>query len=270
MATVKNFHIIVPIKQVPDMEKVKFDMETGRVDRRSASAEINPFDENALEAAAQIKEKLGGTVIAVSMGPPSAEEALRDALSRGADRAILLTDRKFGGADTLATSYTIASAVKKLGEFDLVICGEKTVDGDTGQVGPELAEHLGISQITYVSGIREMSEEKISAVSEMGGGSYLMESELPTLITVTKDINEPRLPTLRDRMRARKSTIEIWGANDLADTADVNKFGLSGSPTTVSKVIVPSEKGRKGQFFQGEEAESTLAEALDKEGLLGE
>lgn len=270
MATSKNFHIVVPIKQVPDIGKVKFDMERGRVDRSSAPAEINPFDENALEAAARIKEILGGIITAISMGPPSAEETLRDALSRGADRAILLTDRKFGGADTLATSYTLATAIRKIGTFDLVICGEKTIDGDTGQVGPELAEHLDISQVTYVSRIKEVSEKAISVISEMSGGSYLVELKLPGLITVTKDINEPRLPTLRDRIRARKATIEIWDANILADIADVNKFGLPGSPTMVSKVIVPSEKTRKGQFFQGDEAVLKLTEVLDKEGLLGE
>ena len=143
--------IVVPIKQVPDMTEVKFDVEKGRVDRSSAGAEINPFDMNALETAVQVKEKLGGTISAVSMGPPQAEAALRDALSRGVDEAVLLVDKAFAGADTLATSYTLAVAIKKMGEFDLIVCGEKTVDGDTGQVGPEIAEHLDIPHVAYVS-----------------------------------------------------------------------------------------------------------------------
>ena len=132
--------IVVPIKQVPDMERVKFDKEKGTVDRSSAPGEINPFDLNALEAAVQIKEKLGATVTTVSMGPPQAEAALRDALSRGADRGILLVDKAFAGADTWATSYTLASAIQRLGQTDLIVCGEKTVDGDTAQVGPAVAE----------------------------------------------------------------------------------------------------------------------------------
>ncbi len=143
--------IIVPIKQVPDMNQVRFEVDRGRVDRSSAGVEINPFDLNALEAAVQIKEDMGGTVTAISMGPHQAESSLRDALARGADDAVLLENRKFAGADTLATSYTIACAIRKLGAFDLILCGEKTVDGDTGQVGPEIAEHLNIPHIAYVS-----------------------------------------------------------------------------------------------------------------------
>ena len=198
--------IIVPIKQVPDMSRVKFDTEEGRVDRSSAGAEINPFDLNALEAAVQIKDKLGGTVTTISMGPPSAESALRDALSRGANEAVLLVDSAFAGADTLATSYALAAAIKKLGEFDLIICGEKTVDGDTGQVGPEIAEHLGIPHVAYVSEIKEMGE-KMVLVCEMEDNRYLIESGFPLLITVTKDINMPRLPSLRNTLKARKAKI---------------------------------------------------------------
>lgn len=263
--------IVVPVKEVPDIEKVKFDTKQGRVDRRSAKAEINPFDINALEAAAQIKEKLGGTITVISMGPPSAESTLREALARGADRAILVTGKGFAGADTLATSYTLATAVRKAGSFDLVICGEKTVDGDTGQVGPELAEHLNIPQITYVSELVEVAEDKIVVVSEISGGSFLMEAKLPVLITVTKDINKPRTPSLQDRLKARESKVEVWREADaLADVADVTKFGASGSATRVFKVIVPSEKGRKGEIFHGDDAATRLARALDSEGMLGE
>lgn len=199
--------IVVPIKQVPDMERVEFDIEKGVVDRTSAEGEINPFDLNALEAAVQIKEKLGGTITVISMGPSQAESALKDALSRGADSAVLLVDREFAGADTLATSYVLASAIKKLGQFDLIICGEKTVDGDTGQVGPEIAEHLGIPHVAYVSEIKE-GGEKLVVACDMEDDRYLIESAFPLLITVTKDINVPRLPTFSDKLKARKAEVE--------------------------------------------------------------
>lgn len=242
--------IIVPIKQVPDMSRVKFDTEKGRIDRSSAGAEINPFDLNALEAAVQIKDKLGDMITIISMGPPSAESALRDALSRGANEAVLLMDSAFAGADTLATSYTLAATIKKLGEFDLIICGEKTVDGDTGQVGPEIAEHLGIPHVAYVSEIKEAGKKMIVAC-EMEGIHYLIESGLPLLITVTKDINMPRLPTFSDKLKTRKAKVEIWTAADLASIADQSRFGLQGSPTRVHKVTVPTEEGRKGEIFRG-------------------
>lgn len=241
--------IVVPIKQVPDMTQVKFDTNKGIVDRSSAGAEINPFDLYALEAAVQIKERLDCTITAISMGPRRAESALRDALARGADSAILLEDRRFAGADTLATSYTLARAMKKLGEFDLIICGEKTVDGDTGQVGPELAEYLNIPHVSYLSKIIEVSE-KLVVISDMEGEAYTVEGELPLLITVTKDINTPRLPTFRDKVKARKAEVQVWGAEELSSLTDKGRFGARGSPTKVHKVIIPSEEGRKGKIFK--------------------
>lgn len=255
--------IIVPVKQVPDMSQVNFDTEQGRIDRGSAGVEINPFDLNALEAAAQIKAQSGGVVTAISMGPPLAESTLRDALSRGADDAVLLTDRAFAGADTLATSYTLAAAIRKLGEFDLVICGEKTVDGDTGQVGPEIAEHLGIPHVAYVSEIREVGK-KMVVVCEMEGDRYTIESGLPLLITVTKDINTPRLPAFSDKLKARKVKVEIWTAADLSDTADQSRFGAQGSPTRVHRITVPTEEGRKGQVFRdaSNEAVARIVDAI--------
>ena len=240
---------IVPVKQVPDMRQVRFETEKGVVDRSSADAEINPFDLNALEAAVQAKGTLGGTVTAISMGPRQAESALRDALARGADSAILLADEAFAGADTLATSYTLAYAIKKLGDFDLIICGEKTVDGDTGQVGPELAEHLGIPHIAYVAKIEEVGE-KLKVVCDMEGEFYSVESGFPVLITVTKDVNTPRLPTFRDKANARKAKVEIWNAEQLSSVADASRFGAAGSPTRVHRVTIPSEEGRKGQVFR--------------------
>ena len=196
------------------------------------------------------------------MGPPPAESTLRDVIARGADRGILLTDIRFAGADTLATSYALACAIRKLGHFDLIICGEKTVDGDTGQVGPELAEHLGIPHIAYVSEIRNVSEREIEVVSDFGEAYYLVKLKLPALITVTKDINVPRLPTFKDKMRARKAVIEKWSADKLSDICSINKFGFKGSPTVVHKVIIPKVTGRKGIIFRNGESVERLADII--------
>lgn len=255
--------IIVPIKQVPDMRQVRFDTERGKVDRSSAAAEINPFDLHALETALELKEKLGATITAISMGPRRAEAALRDALARGADSAVLLEDSKFAGADTLATSYTLACAIRKLGGFDLVICGEKTVDGDTGQVGPELAEHLSIPHLAYVSQLVEAGE-KLVAVCDMEGEAHTVEASLPVLLVVTKDINAPRLPTFRDKVRARNAEVIVWNAEELSPLADPGRFGARGSPTRVRKVFLPSEEGRKGKIFRSpnDEAISELAHTI--------
>jgi len=250
--------IIVPLKQVPDMNQVKFDVARGRVDRSSAGTEINPFDLHALEAAVQMKENMGGTVTVISMGPRRAEASLKDALARGADNALLLEDRKFAGADTWATSYTLACAIRKLGKFDLIICGEKTVDGDTGQVGPEIAEHLDIPHIAYVFRL-EVREQRIVAQCEMGGRGYTMESDFPVLLTVTKDMNIPRLPGFRDKIKARQVKVEVWGTGELADFVDSSRCGVRGSPTRVQRVIIPSEENRKGKIFR-----DTAEEAIDE------
>ena len=260
-------HIIVLAKQVPDIEKVKFLKDSNWVDRKSADAEINPFDLNAIEAAQQMKEKLGATVTVISMGPPSAEAVLREAIARDADRGILLSDGAFAGADTLATSYTLAAAIKKVGPFDLILCGEKTVDGDTGQIGPAVAERLGVSLLPFVSQITEVSDKKLTAVVETSAGSLNVESSFPLLLTGTKEINTPRLPTLKDKLRARKAEVEKWSAADLSD-ADASKFGAKGSPTWVESISVPPEKKRKGEVLKGEEAAKQLVAALDKSGLL--
>jgi electron transfer flavoprotein beta subunit len=266
----RGLRLIVLIKQVPDIEKVRFDHEKGRIDRSSAEATTNPFDLNALEVAVQLKEKFGGIVTALSMGPPQAESTLRDALSRGADRGILLTDLRFAGADTLATSYTLASAIRKLGPFDLVVCGEKTVDGDTAQVGAEVAEHLGIPHVAYVCEVKEVVREGIIVTSRMGKGYYTYLLRFPGLITVTKDVNVPRLPTLRDTIKARRAQITVWTAEDLSDVALLEKFGISGSPTQVVRVFTPSTEGRKGKLLQGsaEDIAKELAGILRQLGVL--
>ncbi|MCK4581591.1 MAG: electron transfer flavoprotein subunit beta/FixA family protein, partial [Dehalococcoidia bacterium] len=181
---------------------------------------------------------------------------------------ILLVDRAFAGADTWATSYTLASAIQRLGQTDLIVCGEKTVDGDTGQVGPEIAEWLDIPHVAYVSEIKNVGE-KMVVVCDMEGDRYLMESRFPLLITVTKDINSPRLPSFSDKLKARKAEIEKCTAEELSAVADASRFGLKGSPTRLNKVIVPSEEGRKGEIFRGnpEETALRLADALKEGGL---
>ncbi|AKL93901.1 electron transfer flavoprotein subunit beta [Clostridium aceticum] len=242
--------IVVLIKQVPDMEKVKFDSEKGTIDRKSAGTEINPFDLNALEAAIQIKEKTDATVTVISMGPPSAEDALREAIARGADEGILITDKYFGGADTKATSHTLAAAIKKMGDFHLILAGEKTVDGDTGQVGAETADYLNIPHVSYVSNIEEVTLEGLQVVSEISSGSYLKEMKLPGLITVTKDINTPRLPAFKRKMMARKAEIKKLTLADLQDFLTVEEAGLKGSPTWVNKIEVPSMPTREGKIFR--------------------
>ncbi|MBS7657209.1 electron transfer flavoprotein subunit beta/FixA family protein [Candidatus Bathyarchaeota archaeon] len=264
----KGLKIVVLVKQVPDIEKVRFDYEKGRLDRSSAEAVINPFDLNALEAAAQIKEKIGGVVTAVSMGPEQAKDALRDALARGADEAVLLSDLRFAGADTLATSYTLSCAVRKLGAFDLIICGEKTIDGDTAQVGPEVAEFLGIPHVAYVDEILDISIAEITVKSRLDGDNYVVKMRFPGLITVTKDANVPRLPTLKDKLRSRKAEITVWGMKDLACLDEKQFFGLQGSPTGVAKVFAPTSGKKKGQIVMGtpEEKARRIAEILLKLG----
>ncbi len=260
-------HIIVLAKQVPDIERVKFSPDTNRVDRKSADVEINPFDLNAIEAAQQMKEKMGGTITVISMGPKSAEAVLREAIARDADRGILLHDDKFAGADTLATTYTLAAAIRQVGTFDVIVCGEKTVDGDTGHVGPGIAERLGVSLLPFVSHITEVTGDKITAVAETSAGSLNIEASFPLVLTGTKEINTPRLPTLKEKLRARKAEIETWSATDLGDV-DASNFGRAGSATWVESIEVPPEKKRKGEILTGEDAANQLVAALDKAGLL--
>jgi electron transfer flavoprotein beta subunit len=241
---------IVLVKIVPDIERVRFDIEKGTVDRSSAESEINPFDLNALEAALQMKERLGGSITTLSMGPKNAEGIYKDVFARGAQRAILLSDRRFAGADTLATSYTLSSAIRRLEHFDLILCGEKTTDGDTGQVGNAVAEFLDIPSLYYVSKL-EVKDGKIFATSALEDERSVYEIKSPALLSVTKDINVPRLPTLREKLDARKKSIEMWDADMLGGDAD--RFGAKGSPTRVAKTLMPREEGRKGRIYRNAE-----------------
>jgi len=264
-----GFRMIVCLKQVPATQEVKIDPERGTLIREGIEVETNPFDLNALEEAVRLKERFGGEVIALSMGPPQAESTLREALGIGADKAILLSDKALAGADTLATSYTLACAIRKIGEFDLIFCGEKTTDGDTAQVGPELAENLGIPFVPYIRKIEEIGDRHLIVHREIEEGFQVVQVPIPCLLTVTKDINEPRLPSLKDILRAKKAEIKIWTADDLSDVCEKGRFGLEGSPTRVIKVETPPEPS-KGEILEGDPKEiaKKLVEKLIEFGLV--
>lgn len=240
--------IIVCIKQVPDTLEVGVNKETNTLIRQGVDSIINPFDLNGIEQGLRLKEQYGGTVTVLSMGPPQVADTLREAISMGADRAFMLSDISFAGADTLATSYTLARAVKKIGRFDLVICGRQAVDGDTAHVGPSLAEKLGIPHISCVVKINEVTDKHMVIGRMSADGIETVKLELPGLITVCKGINEPRPPSLRGKINAAKSDITIWSARHIG--ADADKIGLKGSPTRVVKMTVP-QHNRQGQFLEG-------------------
>ncbi len=242
-------NIVVCVKQVPDTTDVKIDPKTNTLIRQGVASILNPFDTYAVEEAVQIKEKLGGKVTAVTMGPPQAEAVLREAISLGCDEGILISDAAFAGADTLATSYTISRAIKNIGETDLILCGKQAVDGDTAQVGPGIAVYLDLPQIIFVKKIREISKEKVIAERMTETGYEVVESSVPVLISVVKDINQPRLPSLRGKMAAKKAEIITWTSGDL--DVDPEKLGLKGSPTWVDKVYTPPPR-EGGDIFQGE------------------
>ncbi len=261
-------NIIVCIKQVPETTEVRIDPETNTLIRSGIACVVNPFDMYAIEEGIRLKEKFGGKVTVITMGPPQAEDALREAISLGADEAILVSDRAFAGSDTWATSYTLSRAIHKIGDYDLVICGKQAVDGDTAQVGPGISAHLDIPQITYVKKIEEVDADKknIRAEKMTEEGYEIVESPLPCLLTVVKEINEPRLPSLKGKMRAKKTEIKKWGAKNL-DT-DPDLIGLNGSPTKVVKIFTPPPR-KGGQMLEGDakEVSAKLAELLKDEVL---
>jgi electron transfer flavoprotein alpha/beta subunit len=245
--------IIVTVKQVPDTHEVRLDPRTGTLIREGVPSIINPEDKNALEAALCLREELGGEVVVISMGPPQADDALREALAMGVDRAILLTDRAFAGADTWATATTLGLAIEKLGDYDLIMAGRQAIDGDTAQVGPQLAEYLKIPQITYVRKY-EIADGKVRAQRTLEDGYELLETDLPALLTLTKDANKPRYPTAPGIYRAyRAQTVERWGAADLE--ADEERVGLKGSPTQVKRSFSPPPK-EPGEIIQEAPAEA--------------
>lgn len=267
-------HAIVCIKQVPDTTEVRINPETGTLIREGVPSIINPFDTYAIEEALRLREKFGGQVTVVSMGPPQAEDALREAIAMGADEAILLSDRAFAGADTLATAYTLAEAIRRIGDYDLVICGRQAIDGDTGQVGPGIANRLGVTQLTYVSKIRQVDFENKAITVErlVEEGCEVVASTLPAVITVNKDINQPRYPDFKGVIRSRGVEIPVWDACVL-EGADSAQCGLDGSPTKVVRVFTPPSREEEAEIIEAEsiEAESIeAAAALLAERLLAE
>jgi electron transfer flavoprotein beta subunit len=230
-------NVVVCLKQVPGTTEVKIDPKTNTLIRQGIKSIVNPFDAYALEEGVRLKEKYGGKVTAISMGPPQAVEMLREAIAVGADDAALLCDIAFAGADTWATSYTLGKAIRKIKDCDLVICGRQTLDGDTGQVGPELAEMLGVPFVSYVSKIEAIDGNKIRMQRMVEDGYETVETTLPAVITVVKEINTPRLPSLRGQMKSKSTQIPSWKAADI----DVEKenAGLAGSSTQVVKIFFP-------------------------------
>ena len=242
-------NIIVCLKQVPDTTDVKINPETNTLIRQGIKTIINPFDTYALEEGVRLRERYEGRVTVISMGPPQAEEALREAISVGVDEAVLLSDKAFAGADTWATAYTLGKAIDKLGQYDIIICGRQTIDGDTGQVGPELAEMLGIPFIAYVSQIEEIADGNMRVQRMVEEGHEIIESPLPAVITVAKEINVPRLPSLRGIMKSKNAPIPVWNIEDLS--VDEERVGLSGSFTRVIKIFFP-QRIHRAEILQGE------------------
>jgi electron transfer flavoprotein beta subunit len=250
-------HIIVCIKQTPATANIQIDPKTGTLKREGMAAAINPFDEYAIEEAVRIKERVpNSTVSVVTMGPPQAEDALREAIARGCDDAYHVTDRAFAGADTYATSYTLQMAIRKIAEvkkpFDLILCGNQTNDGDTGHVGPGIGAWLDIPNVAYVGKVEDVKEGSIRVRRMMEDGYDVLEMSTPCLISVVKEINEPRLASLKGKLAAKKAVVTKWNAEDLK--ADRSKIGLSGSPTIVARSFNPPPR-TGGEKIEGATAE---------------
>jgi electron transfer flavoprotein beta subunit len=241
-------NIIVCIKQVPDVTEVSWDPETGSLIRKGIPSIINPNDKNAIEAALQLREMNGGEVIVISMGPSQVEEALREALGMGANKAIQLTDKGFAGSDTWATAYTLGLAMKKIGQYDLIICGKEAIDGMTAQVGPQLAEYLGIPQLAYAMHIEVMGS-KVRVKQKLGDLDRLLEAPMPALITVEREAYQPRVAPMDTILEAYGKEIPVWKPDDL--NGEVENFGLKGSPTKLRKVYTPKLIKGKVEMLEG-------------------
>ena len=254
--------IIIPIKQVPETSNVKMDPVTGTMVREGVEPIINPLDLYAIEAGVQLKEKFGGKVIAVTMGPAKAELAIKEAVAMGCDDGVLLSHKAFAGADTWATSYVLAQAIRKLAPFDLILCGERATDGDTGQVGPGIAAWLDLPFATYISAIKETTAKELIIERMVETGYEKLAIETPCLLTVVKELNYPRLPTLKGKIASRNMTLPIWGPEEIE--AKPENLGLKGSPTRVVKIASP-QVARFGEVIKPKD-EHELEETVD--GLL--
>jgi electron transfer flavoprotein beta subunit len=271
-------HIVCCLKQVPDTAQVKIDSQTNTLIRSGVESICNPYDLVATEAAVQLMEKYGGKVTVISMGPPQAESALRECLALGAGEAILLSDRAFAGADTLATSYTLARAVDKISAadpVDLVVCGKQAIDGDTAQTGPGVATRLGFNQFTYVAEIIsvDLEKRKIRVRRDVGIGSEIIEGRLPALLTVELDLATPRYASLPELLHALRQDIRVWEAADIEGAPD--RLGLKGSPTSVQEIFAPPVRKGGLVFDSAEDKGRAIGDFLDtlfkkERGLLDE
>ncbi|MBO0525266.1 electron transfer flavoprotein subunit beta/FixA family protein [Clostridium botulinum] len=254
--------ILVCIKQVPGTSKVEVDPVTGVLKRDGVDSKMNPYDLYALETALRLKEKFGGVVKVISMGPPQAAEVIKEAYMMGADEGVLLSDRKFAGADVLSTAYTISQGVRKMGQFDLILCGKQTTDGDTAQVGPEMAEYLDIAHIANVIKIEEVKDGSIVVEMDMPNTIEVAEVKYPCLLTVEKDICEPRLPSYRKKLGTKDREVKMLSLKDFEDKNE-NMYGLNGSPTQVERIFPPAVNTDKEMWTgTGEELGHKLAEKL--------
>ena len=257
-------NIIVCLKQVPDTNEVKINQETGTLIRDGVPSIINPDDRNGLEEALRIKDETGAKVIVVSMGPPQAKSALREAVAMGADEVYLVSDRAFGGSDTWATATILAAAVEKIGNYDLIICGRQAIDGDTAQVGPELAEFLDLPQITYAKKV-EVKEDKLVVNRYTETGDYVMEVTLPAVLTSIKELNDPRYPTVKGIYRGyetlKDEEINVLTLADLE--IDTTQIGLKGSPTNVYKSFVPV-KSKESKIMDGNDKKAEVATLMSE------
>jgi electron transfer flavoprotein alpha/beta subunit len=252
--------IVVCIKQVPDSAEVRINPETNTLMRDGVPSIINPYDMHALEAGLQMRERAGGSVTAITMGPPQAESALREALSLGVDQAVLLSDRAFAGSDTWATAFTLAKAIGHIGA-DVIICGKQAIDGDTAQVGPEIAEFLNMPHVSYIRKIDEVNDQRIVVQRLMDDGYDVVEAALPVLLTVVRELNEPRMPSLKGKMAAKKAEIRKLSSGDIG--TDENSVGLKGSPTQVRNIFAPeARKDRKMLEGTAEEKVDALVREL--------
>lgn len=266
-------HIVVCVKQVPDTKIIKINPKTNTLDRRSAPAILNPYDAHAVQEAVKIKEKVGGTISVLSMGPPQATAVIKKSIEIGADQGFLITDRAFAGADTLATSYALSKALERISKdlpVDMIICGKHAIDGDTGQVGPGIARRMDIPPITNVMEVAEVNEREKNVIIKrmLSNGYELIQSVLPCLLTVEKEINEMEYAPMPNMIKAARYEPIIWSVNDLNDV-DRAQLGLKGSPTIVGKMFTPPrpEGGKRLEGTSTEQVSQLMEKLIEKRDL---
>lgn len=253
--------IVVCVKQVPDTSLVKIDPVTGTLIRAGVPSIMNPFDKQALEQALLLKEANGGEVIVITMGLPQADEILKEAIAMGADEAVLISDRILAGSDTLATSFALAAAIKHIGNVDLVLCGKQAIDGDTAQVGPEMAEHLNVPQVTGALKIVK-DADKLLVDRDNENSSQTVSVQMPALVTVTRSEKEPRFPSIKGKMKAKKYVTSVWSAAELA--IDEKLVGLNGSPTKVLKIFTPPVHEIQNEIINEEDLQKAVDLLVEK------